>query len=173
MSASRAPRRTPWPALPRGAAEGGLPVAVAVATFNTCRLIAQLVFSLYRLLGRDQFSQLIVVDNGSTDGSRELLAALKRADLLHLIQNRTQRYHGPALAQAISSLARGQRSAASPRLEYVWVLDSDVVVVRPDTVRDALALVSGPMLPPSARRSVTRRMTGCSGTTLRCCTPSR
>jgi glycosyltransferase involved in cell wall biosynthesis len=109
-------------------------VAVVVANYNTCRLIAQLVFSLYRLLGRDQFSQVVVVDNASTDGSREVLAALHRARLIHLIRNRTQRYHGPALTQGISWLTRSRS-----QVEYVWVLDSDVVVLRSDTVRDALA----------------------------------
>jgi glycosyltransferase involved in cell wall biosynthesis len=107
-------------------------VAIVVASYNTRRLIAQLVFSLYRLLGRDQFSDLVVVDNASTDGSQELLAALHRARLIHLIQNRMQRYHGPALTQGVSWLV-------GARTHYVWVLDSDLVVLRADTVRDALA----------------------------------
>jgi hypothetical protein len=59
---------------------------------------------------------------------------LHRAGLVHLIRNRTQRYHGPALTQGVSWLARRQRPVG-----HVWVLDSDVVVLRPDTVRDALA----------------------------------
>jgi glycosyltransferase involved in cell wall biosynthesis len=111
-----------------------------VANFNTRRLIAQLIFSLYRLLGRDQFTELVVVDNASTDGSRQLLAALERAGLLGLIANRIQRYHGPALTQGISWLARRQKSGAGPRVDYVWVLDSDVVVLRHDAVRNAVAL---------------------------------
>ena len=109
-------------------------VGIVVAHFNTRRLIAQLVFSLYRLLGRDQFAELVVVDNGSTDGSRELLAALDRAKLIHLIQNEEQRYHGPALTQGVSWLI-----GARADVDYVWVLDSDVAVLRHDTVRDALA----------------------------------
>jgi hypothetical protein len=109
-------------------------VAIVVANFNTRRLIAQLVFSLYQLLGSDQFSALVVVDNGSADGSRELLTALHRARLIHLIRNRMQRYHGPALTQGVSWLVRRQRP-----VDHVWVLDSDVVVLRADTVRDALA----------------------------------
>jgi GT2 family glycosyltransferase len=109
-------------------------LGIGVANYNTSRLIAQLVFSLYRLLGRDQFSELVIVDNGSSDGSRELLGALHRAELIHLIQNRAQHYHGPALTQGVSWLAR-----APAAVGYVWVLDSDVIVLRPDTVRDALA----------------------------------
>jgi glycosyltransferase involved in cell wall biosynthesis len=109
-------------------------VGIVVANFNTHRLISQLVFSLYRQLGGDQFSELVVVDNASSDGSRELLAALHRAGLVHLIRNRTQRYHGPALTQGVSWLARRQRP-----VDYVLVLDSDVVVLRADSVRDSLA----------------------------------
>jgi glycosyltransferase involved in cell wall biosynthesis len=109
-------------------------VAIVVANYNTRRLIAQLVFSLYRLLGRDQFAELVVVDNASNDGSQELLAALHRGGLIHLIQNGRQCYHGPALTQGVSWLA-----CAHTEVEYVWVLDSDVVVLRPETVRDALA----------------------------------
>jgi glycosyltransferase involved in cell wall biosynthesis len=135
---TRTPRRTPWPQSPEGAS-AGRSVAIVVANFNTRHLIAQLVFSLYCLLGRDQFSELVVVDNGSTDGSRELLAALHRRRLIRLIQNRTQRYHGPALTQGVSWLARGQRSGACARVDYVWVLDSDTLVLRSDTVREALA----------------------------------
>jgi glycosyltransferase involved in cell wall biosynthesis len=140
MTETRAPRRTAWPHRPNAPAEGRS-VAVVVANFNTRRLIAQLIFSLYRLLGRDQFAELVVVDNGSTDGSRELLAALAQQRLIRLIQNRAQRYHGPALTQGISWLARGQRIGGCARIDYVWVLDSDVVVLRSEIVREALAAI--------------------------------
>jgi glycosyltransferase involved in cell wall biosynthesis len=109
-------------------------VGIVVAHFNTRRLIAQLVFSLHRLLGRDQFSELVIVDNGSNDGSLELLAALQRAKLIHLIQNEEQCYHGPALTQGVSWLI-----GARADVDYVWVLDSDVVVLCTDTLREALA----------------------------------
>jgi hypothetical protein len=93
------------------------------------------------VLGRGEFAQLVIVDNASTDGSRELLNALSRAGLIHLIRNRTQRYHGPALTQGISWLARRQgKVAARDRLQYVWILDSDVIVFRSDVVRDALEI---------------------------------
>jgi glycosyltransferase involved in cell wall biosynthesis len=134
-------QRTAWP-IDSGTTGAERPrVGIVVASFNTRRLTAQLVFSLYRLLGRSEFAQIVVVDNASTDGSRELLDALHEAGLIHLIRNRSQRYHGPALTQGISWLARRQcMVAAHERLDYVWVLDSDVIVLRPDTVRDALPL---------------------------------
>jgi glycosyltransferase involved in cell wall biosynthesis len=129
--------RTPWPVEPTTGAEER--VGVVVANFNTRRLIAHLVFSLYRLLGRSELTQIVVVDNSSTDGSLELLEALRDAGLIRLIRNRTQHYHGPALTQGISWLARRQSTvAADEQLDYVWVLDSDVVLLRSDTVRDAV-----------------------------------
>jgi glycosyltransferase involved in cell wall biosynthesis len=108
-------------------------VGIVVASSNTRHLIAHVLYSLYRLMGRDQFSELVVVDNASTDGSLELLEALQEAGLVHLLRNERQEYHGPALTRGVSSLAE--------RVEYVWVLDSDVVVLRADTVRDALRVL--------------------------------
>jgi glycosyltransferase involved in cell wall biosynthesis len=131
-------RRTSWPSGTRSGGERKR-VGIVVANFNTSRLVAHLVFSLYRLLGGSEFAQLVVVDNASTDRSRQLLNALHRARLIHLISNRCQRYHGPALTQGISWLARRQLYVtASERLDYLWVLDSDVIVLRPDTVSNAL-----------------------------------
>jgi hypothetical protein len=69
-------KRTPWPIAVNSARSDQKRVGIVVANFNTRRLIAQLVFSLYRLLGRNEFAQIVVVDNGSTDGSTELLKAL-------------------------------------------------------------------------------------------------
>ena len=134
--------RTPWPIDTSATDPPEEPrVGIVVANFNTRRLIAQLVFSLCRLLGRSEFAQIIVVDNASTDGSGDLLDALHAAEVIHLIRNRSQRYHGPALTQGISWLAQRQQAvAAHERLDYVWVLDSDVIVLRADTVRDALRL---------------------------------
>jgi glycosyltransferase involved in cell wall biosynthesis len=130
--------RVAWPT----DASEGRRVGIVVASFNTRRLIAQLVYSLYRILGAREFTQLVVVDNASADGSQELLGALHDAGLLHLIRSRRQRYHGPALTHGISWLARRQGTVtARERIDYVWVLDSDVIVLRADTVRDALRVL--------------------------------
>jgi glycosyltransferase involved in cell wall biosynthesis len=84
--------RTTWPC---GDCKGldGRP-GIVVVNYNTRRLIAQLIYSLYRTLRPPTF-RLVVVDNGSTDGSAELLSAIAAAGLCDLIVNRTNRYHGP------------------------------------------------------------------------------
>lgn len=133
--------RVPWPVAAGGSDTGGR-VAIVVVNYETRLLVAQLLFSLYRILGRDQFASVVVVDNGSRDGSPEVLRALHEAGLIHLIANRRQRYHGPALNQALSWLARRQRSvAAGERIDYVLLLDSDVLVLRRDAVSDAVAFM--------------------------------
>jgi hypothetical protein len=135
-------RRVPWPTDAAASSPTGDRVAIIVANYQTRALISQLVFSLCRFLGADQFACLVVVDNASTDGSVTTLEALRDAGLLHLIANRHQRYHGPALNQALSWLARRQSEVApADRIDYVWVVDSDVVVLRADTVSGAVAAI--------------------------------
>ena len=142
MAAHRETRRTPWPdRTGRGPARDQASVGIVVVNSNTRRLIAELVSSLYRLLGADEFAQLVVVDNASTDGSREFLNALHRAGLLHLIRNRSRALPRPGPhAGHLPARAPPARWRPGERLDYVWVLDSDVIVLRPDTVRDALAV---------------------------------
>src|SRR5487761_1122984 len=95
--------RRDWPRRPPTArvhCPTALNVAIVTVNYNTAEHLAHLVFSLFRVLGRDQFQRVVVVDNGSTDGSVELLGALADAGLIEVIFNRRQRYHGPALNQA-------------------------------------------------------------------------
>ena len=136
--------RTTWPHTPDDI-DGSRPrLGIVVVNFNTARLISQLLFSLYRILGRSEFAIVVVVDNGSTDGSRRILEALAEAQLIQLVANADQQYHGPGLNQGISWLAKRQESAdPAERIQYVWSLDSDVVVLRRDTARDALGAFDG------------------------------
>ena len=53
---------------------------IVVVSYNTRRLTAQLICSLYRTLRPPAF-HLVVVDNGSTDGWAELLSAVAEAGL--------------------------------------------------------------------------------------------
>ena len=77
-------------------------VVVVTVNYNTKRLVSMLLWSLYRFLGFELRS-VIVVDNGSSDGSTEILQACARAGLCELIPNAANRYHGPATNQALSA----------------------------------------------------------------------
>jgi GT2 family glycosyltransferase len=103
-----------------------------VVSYNTRRLTAQLIYSLYRTLRPPAF-HLVVVDNGSTDGSAELLSAVAEAGLCDIIRNQENRYHGPGLNQGMSRLTELHGSGAVP-ITAVWLLDSDCVVLRPDAL---------------------------------------
>ena len=78
--------------------------------------------------------EIVVVDNGSKDGSADLLAKIDAAGGCRLMANAGNAMHGPALTQAMSFLASGRTGL--PR--WVWVLDSDVVISRPDALEKAM-----------------------------------
>lgn len=110
-------------------------VSVVTVSFNTVELTALLLWSLHRVLEDDV--DVLVVDNGSTDGSAQLLAEAAEGGLCHLIRNDVNIHHGPALNQAMDTVL-GQE--APPR--HVWILDSDVVICRGDALRDVLAVAT-------------------------------
>jgi glycosyltransferase involved in cell wall biosynthesis len=130
-------REQPWPAR-LGGEQSPARVAVISVNCNTRLLIAQLLYSLRTRCTPAELAYTVVVDNASRDGSQELLMQFEQAGLCHTILNAEQRYHGPALNQAMNWLAERQRR--TPRedgVDYVWILDSDCVVIRPDTLRKA------------------------------------
>jgi hypothetical protein len=112
-------------------------VIVTSVNYNTKHLIALLLWSLHRFLG-DELHSFVVVDNGSSDGSVELLQAAADAGLCELIVNQRNRQHGPALSQAVSHIAHAQESSNGP-LPWVWLLDSDCVIARGDAATGAIA----------------------------------
>ena len=125
-----------WPADGRlGVAER---VGVVMVSYNTASVTAQAVYALLRTV-RTPALRLVVVDNASTDGSAELLTALAEAGLCEVIANREQRYHGPALTQAVDHLAATQ--TADRRVGAVWVIDSDCIVLRSDTLSTGIDLM--------------------------------
>ncbi|HXT90675.1 MAG TPA: glycosyltransferase family 2 protein [Trebonia sp.] len=108
-------------------------VTVVTVSYNTRELTALLLWSLRRILGWEPL-EVVVVDNGSRDGSAELLARVSAAGGCRLITNAANAMHGPALNQAMSFLA-----ASGPGLpRWVWALDSDVVISRPDALSKAV-----------------------------------
>jgi len=110
-------------------------VAVVTVNYNTKRLVSMLLWSLYRFLG-SELRSVVVVDNGSSDGSAEILQACARAGLCEPILNRTNRYHGPGISQALSHCASRAPDGDRP---WLWLLDSDCVVARPDAATEAIS----------------------------------
>jgi hypothetical protein len=114
-------------------------VGAVMVSYNTIGVTAQAVYGLLRHI-RTPPVRLVVVDNASTDGSAELLRALAGAGLCELIANSEQRYHGPALTQAMDHLAATQ--TAERRVGPVWILDSDCIVLRPDALSAGVDLMN-------------------------------
>ncbi len=120
-----------WPRAP-GASRGR--VAVVSVSYNTRELTGFLLWSLRRIVHWPGL-EIVIVDNGSRDGSAELLAEAGQAGVCALLANDVNRQHGPGLNQAISWLA----SRPGPLPAWIWILDSDIVAARPDVLSAALA----------------------------------
>ena len=94
-----------------------------------------LLWSLRRIVNWPGL-EIVIVDNGSQDGSAELLAEAGRAGVCVLLANDVNRQHGPGLNQGISWLA----ARPGRRPGWIWVLDSDVAAVRPGVLSAALSV---------------------------------
>ena len=130
-------RRTPWPEESQGS-----PARVAILTVNhnTAELIAQLLYSVFRVLDAGAVTRVVVVDNKSQDRSREVLSVLAEQGLIDLVINERLPYHGPGLNRGMNLLVRAQRAGDRP-VRWVWVLDSDTVVLRPDALHASLHML--------------------------------
>ena len=104
---------------------------VVSVSFNTKKLTSLLLWSLHRILEPMDLS-IVMVDNGSTDGTVDLLRRAEEAGLCHVLPNPVNLGHGPAL-----NLAVGQVPVTA---DWVWVLDSDCVVTRPDALTAPITL---------------------------------
>ncbi len=110
-------------------------VAVLTVSYNTRELTAFLLWSLRRVVNWPDL-EIVVVDNGSRDGSAELLAEAGQAGICVVLANDVNRHHGPGLNQGISWLA----ARPGPLPEWIWIMDSDAVAARPDALSAALAV---------------------------------
>ena len=136
---------------PRGQKADPERVAVVSVSYNTRELTGLLVWSLCRIVHWPGL-EIVIVDNGSQDGSAELLAEAGQAGVCVLLANEINRQHGPGLNQGISWLA----SRPGPLPAWIWILDSDVVAASPDVLsvavaaagRDRTALVGEPQWDP-------------------------
>jgi glycosyltransferase involved in cell wall biosynthesis len=86
-------------------------VAVVSVSYNTRELTALLLWSLRRIVNWPGL-EIVIVDNGSRDGSAELLAEAAQAGVCALVVNDVNRQHGPGLNQGISWLASRPGPAA-------------------------------------------------------------
>lgn len=123
--------REPSPSRPPESAR----IGVVIASYNTRDILFGCLFGLRRVLADPRVVHVVVVDNASTDGTPELLSALQEAGLIQALLNPRQRSHGPALNQGLEWLRRKQiESASGKRIDWVWILDSDALVLRPDVL---------------------------------------
>jgi glycosyltransferase involved in cell wall biosynthesis len=112
-------------------------VVVVTVNYNTKRLVTILLWSLYRFLG-PELRSVVAVDNGSSDGSAQVLEACARVGLCELIRNPTNRYHGPAVTQALAYRA-SRFDGGKGSHPWLWLLDSDCVVARRDAATAAIS----------------------------------
>jgi len=104
-------------------------VAIVILSFNTKKLLQQCLESIYRAIeanNNNYIVEIIVVDNGSTDGSVEIIknakSKIKNENLkLKIILNK----ENLGFARGNN---KGIHSAIKAGADYVMVLNSDVVV---------------------------------------------
>ncbi len=113
-------------------------VAIVIINYNTLNLLSLLLFSLFKNLGVDNISKIVIVDNNSDDGSTDLLKDLEKEELIDVIYNKKQKYHGPALNQGVNYLNKNKKYISKP-FRYIWILDSDVIILRRHVINDAIA----------------------------------
>jgi hypothetical protein len=90
-----------WPADPRASRKSA---TALVVSHNTRELTAFLLWSLCTVVSWPEL-EIVVVDNGSRDGSAQLLAEAGRGGVCTLLANHGNCHHGPGLNQGISYLA--------------------------------------------------------------------
>jgi hypothetical protein len=129
-----------WPIKRSNLAVVGPRVGVVAVNWNTRELLARMLFGVLQVVERDTIAEVVVIDNASEDGSRELGQRLADERTIRFIGNDTQRYHGPGLTQGVNLLADLARR--TDPVDLVWAIDSDVFVLRPDVVRVAAAAMS-------------------------------
>jgi len=130
-------RKRPFPELTSELASSDK-IAIITVNYNTFEQISLLLFSIFKNLGNELISDVVVVDNRSTDESLPLLQSLHAKGFIELIANDRQRYHGPGLNQAVNHLAVKVRKKLTA-FRFLWILDSDTIVLRKDVIQRAFS----------------------------------
>jgi len=104
-------------------------VSVIIPMYNAEKLIERCLAPLLAMLGRGEVEEIIVVNDGSTDGSP---AIVRQHASVQLIAMEAQ--GGPGAAR--------NRASQTARGEYLWFVDSDVIVAdnAARVLRETLAL---------------------------------
>ncbi len=94
---------------------GAPSVSVIIPMYNAEKMIERCLAPLLSMLGAGEIVEIIVVDDGSTDGSAAIVRAHAALQLLAM-----EGQGGPGAAR--------NRAAQIARGEYLWFIDSDVIV---------------------------------------------
>ena len=81
-----------------------------------------------------------MVDGSPEPDATGVLQGLHDAGIVTLLRNTSRPYHGPGLNRGLSHLA--QRHTDGHPVDLVWVLDSDVLVLRPEALGVAAAAMT-------------------------------
>ncbi len=103
-------------------------ICAVVVTYNRKELVEKCINSI--LAQKDTSCDVIVVDNGSTDGTNELFKTVFTADSVRYFNL------GENMGCAAGT-SRGIKEAVNSGYEYIWVMDDDVIS-QPDTLRQLL-----------------------------------
>lgn len=124
-------------------------------SYNTLAITLQMIFSMYRVLNEPP-QRIVVVENGSTDGSQEFLMELHRLGLVHVVRNTRSNQHGPGLNRGLDEARR-----LNDRASLIWVVDSDVFVAKAEALEESrtfLAESGAPLIGPQDGALATRAL---------------
>lgn len=130
-------------------------LAMVIVNFSTTRYLKLLLLTLAEQEHLGLLHRIVLVDNGSRDGGRELVARLDdRIPAVHAVLRRHRLGHGPGMRAGVRALDRIDGRSDRPA-NLLLFCDADVVFRSPD-VLSALAgtaLASEPALVGEIRRA--------------------
>ncbi len=115
--------------------DGRLRVALLSVSFNTRELTKLMLLSLADQPWAQQLGRVVIVDNGSQDGSPDLLDQLARSTRIECVHNTGPSSHGFGLRRAVSWIEQTEAGWPSERRSNVYlVADTDIIFLRADTL---------------------------------------